>query len=74
MRDIMDATLDDIRDYVHADLTDQQILDVLKNYEDQYNELIADHDHDSWDIQALRDEIVDALEDQISEELGAKHE
>ena len=67
MKDIMDASFDEIRDYVHAELTDEQILRVLKDYEDEYNELIKDKDHDSWDIGFLRDEIVETLEAEVEQ-------
>ncbi len=67
MNDIMDATFDEIRDYVDADLTDEQILKVLKRHEDQYNELKKDDDFDSWALEFLRDEIVEELENEITQ-------
>jgi len=76
--DFYDVTLDQIRDFVDSELTNAQIIRVLEYFEDRYHAItthtIVDEDGfgdielDPMELSDLNQEIVDALEEELTNE------
>lgn len=75
LTDYYDSSFDEIRDFIDSELTNEQIVRVLDEYEDEYNSLEREYskDEDGFDTETidsgelsdLNEKIVAALENEV---------